>query len=153
MKTWGSRLNVQSLMQGQRVRVALPHTGSDSVPPVSMLIDRQANEITLEGAATLVGAWQTAIDALDQAARPNAEGDSAWIPVSRPNDPELQRAISFLRLAASPTADEPEVMGPAPRTSGVPARTVSAANTGRRRRASGSRRRQRWDREGSGARC
>ncbi|MCA9107830.1 MAG: hypothetical protein KDA83_20640, partial [Planctomycetales bacterium] len=126
VKTWGSRLNVQSLMQGQRVRVALPHTGSDSVPPVSMLIDRQANEITLEGAATLVGAWQTAIDALDQAARPNAEGDSAWIPVSRPNDPELQRAISFLRLAASPTADEPEVMGPAPRTSGVPARTVSA---------------------------
>lgn len=133
VQTWGSRLSVQSLMQGQRVRVALPHNGSDQVAQVSMLIDRTTNEITLEGAATLVGAWQSAIDQLDQQVPVRERSRAAWIPVSRPNDPDLRRAISFLRLAAQPGFANPDGLTnspetqtqSAPRTGQVPARAVS----------------------------
>lgn len=127
VQTWGSRLSVQSLMQGQRVRVALPHNGSDEVAQVAMLIDRTTNEITLEGAATLVGAWQSAIDQLDQTVPAGGRSQAAWIPVSRPNDPDLRRAISFLRLAAEPglAATPAAPSNAAPRTGQIPARTIS----------------------------
>lgn len=98
VSTWGNRLSVQSLMQGQRVRVILPHTGADGVAPVEMLIDRSANQITLQGATTLVDAWTRAIARLDEG-EPAARAESAWIAVARPSSPDLKQALSYLRLS------------------------------------------------------
>ncbi len=120
--TWGNRLSVQSLMNGQRVRVSLPHTGSEQVAPVALLIDRATNQVSLDGAASLVNAWMRAIERIDVPAGQATETTS-WITVSRPADPDLRQALSFLRLSGSATpigaAANRAATNPTPRTRNV----------------------------------
>ncbi len=109
VETWGDELAVQSLQQGKRVVVQVPVPGRLNAP-VSLTIDRSANQLFLSGRMDYVTAWKQALAAMDAPAK-KPTNVSSWLKVKDGKQTEIKQAISYLSLTSEEADSKLRVVG------------------------------------------
>lgn len=102
VQAWGDSLKVEAEGNYEVVKVTFPLAQNREA---LMQIDRRNGRLTFNGPEEVVAAWEEAVRTIDVPAA-EATPDTRWVRVGGETLGEVQRAVSYMRLASAYRPDE-----------------------------------------------